>query len=179
MGYMSTVVFAAELTGADTVILVVIAVLLLASVFLALAETSLTRTSRPKAAALVEEGRRGAPALLRLVEHPESFLNPVLLVVLVCQLVQSALTGVVANRLFGPWGVTVAVFVNVVVVFVLAEAAPKTWAIQHPESAALFAARPVAALAGFAPIRLLSRALIGITNVLLPGKGLKHGPYVS
>jgi CBS domain containing-hemolysin-like protein len=168
-----------ELTGADTLILVAVLGLLVASMFLAVAETALTRISRAKAAALVEEGRAGARHLLRLVEHPETFLNPVLLVVLVCQLVQSALTGIVADRLFGPVGVFVGVFVNVVVVFVIAEAGPKTWAVQHPETAALLAARPVAALAAFPPLRLASRALISLTNVILPGKGLENGPYVS
>jgi putative hemolysin len=176
---MRPAVVYAELTGADVGILIAIGVLLVISLFLALAETALTRISRAKAAALVEEDRAGAVQLLHLVEHPESFLNPVLLVVLVAQLVQSALTGVVADRLFGPWGVAVAVFVNVVVVFVVAESAPKTWAVQHPETAALLAARPVTAIVAFPPLRLASRALIGVTNVILPGKGLKNGPYVS
>jgi CBS domain containing-hemolysin-like protein len=67
----------------------------------------------------------------------------------------------------------------VLVVFVVAEAAPKTWAIQHPERAALLAARPVAALVDLAPLRLVSRALIGLTNIILPGKGLKQGPFIS
>jgi CBS domain containing-hemolysin-like protein len=174
-----TTVFAAELGGADVAMLVAIVILLLLSVVLAVAETALTRVSKAKAVALAEEGRRGGEQLVALVEHPEAFLNPVLLVVLVCQLVQSALTGIVADRLFGPWGVAVGVFVNVVIVFVIAEAAPKTWAVQHPESAALASARPVLALTRFPPLRLLSRGLIGLTNVILPGKGLKNGPYVS
>jgi CBS domain containing-hemolysin-like protein len=159
--------------------LAVILVMLLASVFLALAETALTRMGRAKAQALAEEGRAGAKRLLQLVEHPERFLNVVLLVVLVCQLVQATLTGILADQLFGPWGVAVGTFINVVVVFVLAEAAPKTWAIEHPEKAALIAAPPVSALSRFWPLRLLSRGLIGLTNVILPGKGLKEGPFVS
>ncbi|MGZ4706384.1 MAG: CNNM domain-containing protein, partial [Acidimicrobiales bacterium] len=171
-------VFAAW-TGADAVMVVVIVVLLVISVFLALAETGLTRMSRTKAQALADEGRPGSRSLLWLVAHPERFLNPVLLVVLVCQLVQASLTGIVANSLFGGWGVAIATFINVVIVFVLAEAAPKTWAIQHPESAALFAARPVAMLAHLWPIRLASRGLIGLANIILPGKGLKEGPFVS
>jgi putative hemolysin len=170
---------AVELTGADTAMIAAIVVLLLASMLLAVAETGLTRMSRSKAQALAEEGRPGADRLLALVRHPERFLNPVLLAVLVCQLVQATLTGIVANHLFGPLGVAVAVFFNVVVVFVLAEAAPKTWAIQHPERAALLSARPISALVAFWPLRLLSRALIGLTNVILPGKGLKEGPFVS
>jgi putative hemolysin len=166
-------------TSSQTAMLAVILVMLLASVFLALAETALTRMSKAKAQALVEEGKAGAKRLLHLVEHPERFLNVVLLVVLVCQLVQATLTGILADQLFGAWGVAVGTFVNVVVVFVLAEAAPKTWAIEHPEKAALIAATPVSALSRLWPLRLLSRALIGLTNVILPGKGLKEGPFVS
>jgi CBS domain containing-hemolysin-like protein len=159
--------------------LATIVVLLLVSVFLAMAETALTRMTRSKAQALADDNRWGANRLLELVSHPERFLNGVLLVVLVCQLVQATLTGVLADRLFGPWGIAVATFVNVVLVFVLAEAAPKTWAIEHPEQAALVAAPPVAAMVRFWPLRIISRGLIGLTNVILPGKGLKEGPFVS
>jgi putative hemolysin len=174
-----TPVVLAAFTGADAVMVVVIVVLLVFSVFLALAETGLTRMTRTKAQALADDGRPGSRSLVWLVAHPERFLNPVLLVVLVCQLVQASLTGIVANSLFGVWGVAIATFVNVVIVFVLAEAAPKTWAIQHPERAALISARPVALLARFWPVRMLSRGLIGMANVVLPGKGLKEGPFVS
>lgn len=167
------------MTSSQTAMLVVIIVMLLASTFLALAETALTRMTRTKAQAMVEEGRPGAPRLLDLVDHPERFLNVVLLVVLVFQLVQATLTGILASELFGAWGVAVGTFINVVVVFVLAEAAPKTWAIQHPERSALVSAPPIAALAAFWPLRILSRGLIGLTNVILPGKGLKEGPFVS
>jgi putative hemolysin len=163
----------------DVIMLVTIGVLLVLSTFLALAETALTRMTRTKAQGLVDERRPGAARLLWLVAHPERFLNPVLLVVLICQLVQASLTGIVANRLFGGWGVAVATLVNVVIVFVLAEAAPKTWAIQHPERSALLSARPVTVLAHFWPIRMLSRGLIGMANIILPGKGLKEGPFVS
>ena len=117
--------------------------------------------------------------MLWLVTRPERFLNPVLLTLLICQLVGATLLGILADNLFGAWGVAVATVLNVVVVFVVAEAAPKTWAIQHPERAALLAAGPVTVLARFWPIKVLSRALIGMANVLLPGKGLKEGPFVS
>ena len=44
-----------------------------------------------------------------------------------------------------------------------------------PERSALFAARPVAALVPLPAARGISRGLIGLTNVILPGKGLKQG----
>ncbi|MGH9178182.1 MAG: hemolysin family protein [Acidimicrobiales bacterium] len=147
--------------------------------FFAMAETSLTRISRIKAITLEEEGRRGAPRLARLVEHPERFLNPILLLVLVCHVVAATLVGALAEQLFGPIGVAVATFSEVVVIFVFAEAAPKTWAVQHTERAALLAAPLVAAISNFPPVRLLARALIGLSNLIIPGKGLKQGPFVS
>ena len=72
--------------------------------FLAMAETALTRINRVKALTLSEEGRRGATALLKLVDHPERFLNPVLLLVLLCHLLSATLVGILAERSFGAGG---------------------------------------------------------------------------
>ena len=162
----------------DVLLLVAVLVLFVLSTFLSVAETALTRISKPKAHALAETGGKKGRTLLSLVEHQE-WLNPVLLVVLASQLVQSTILGVLASRLFGAWGVVGVTIINVTLFFVIAEVAPKTWAIQHTDRAALASARPVKALASFPPLRLISRGLIGLTNVILPGKGLKRGPYVS
>jgi putative hemolysin len=166
------------MTTSESAIAVAVVALFLASIVLAAAETALTRVSRARAQALAETSGRKGEILLGLVEHQE-WLNPVLLVVLSTQLVQSTLLGVLASRTFGGWGVVGATVLNVTLFFVVAEVAPKTWAIQHTDRVALAAARPVAALAGLPPLRWLSRGLIGLTNVLLPGKGLKRGPYTS
>src|SRR5690606_26109316 len=100
--------------------------------------------------------------------------------VLACQIVQAVLVGIVASRLSNDWWVVALVTAaDLAVVFVIAEAAPRTWALQHTERAALVAARPVRFLALLPPLRLLSGLLIWVTNVLLPGKGLKAGPYVT
>jgi len=167
------------MTTAETLMLVAVFFLIGAAAFLAMSETSLTRINRIKAMTLAEEKRRGSAALVRLVEHPERFLNPVLLLVLLCHLVAATLIGVVAERLFGPVGVAIATAFEVVVVFVFAESLPKTWAVQHPERASLLTAPLVSAIVSFPPVRLLARGLIGLTNMIIPGKGLKEGPYVS
>ena len=166
------------MSTAEWAIAVAVVVLFLAAIVLSVAETALTRVSKAKAQALAETAGRRGEILVGLVEHQE-WLNPVLLVVLSTQLVQSTLLGVLSARLLGGWGVVGATVVNVTLFFVVAEVAPKTWAIQHTDRAALAAARPVKVLAGLPPLRLLSRGLIGLTNVLLPGKGLKRGPYTS
>jgi CBS domain containing-hemolysin-like protein len=170
---------AASVTNLDLLMLVVIFILLIVLVFLAVAEMGLSRMSRPRAASLADQGSKSGKALKRLVDEPERWVNSVLLTVNTCQTVQTSLTAIVAGRLFGGWGVAVGVVLNVVVFFVLAEAVPKTYAVLYPQRSALLAARPVSALVAFPPLRWVSRALIGLTNVIVRGKGLERGPFVS
>jgi CBS domain containing-hemolysin-like protein len=172
-------IVAASETTFDVVIVAAIIVLLVVQAALALGETALTRVNRNRAFAHAEAGRRGSKKLLALVQDPAAFLNSLLLVVLICQTVQTALITIEAERLFGAAGIVVALVVNIALVFVLSEAAPKTWAVQHPDQAALSIAGPVWAMTRFWPLRLVARALIGLTNVVLPGKGLQQGPFVS
>jgi CBS domain containing-hemolysin-like protein len=81
--------------------------------------------------------------------------------------------------LWGTYGIIAGVALNVVVFFVLAEAVPKTYAVIYPQKAALATARPVSALVAFPPLRLVSRWLISLTNVIVRGKGLQQGPFVT
>ena len=158
----------------ETVIGIVVVVLIAFSGFMALAETSLTRISRVKAQALIEQRRRGAKLLAKLIEHPSAFLNAILLSTLVSQLVAATLVGVIAERLFGALGVTVAIVFEVLVIFVAAEALPKNYAVSHPESAALFSAPLIQALVRFPLIRVASWFVGGITNLVLRGR-----PYAT
>jgi len=169
----------ASFTTGDLVLLVVVVVLVASSALLALAETSLVRMSRAKALALVDDGRRGARVLVRLTENPQGFLNPVLLLVLVCQLVVATLVGILASNWFGAWGVAAATAFTIMVIFVLGEAVPKNWAVRHPERAALFSAPLVSALVRFWPIRIVSGALIGLANLLIGQRGQYFGTIVT
>jgi CBS domain containing-hemolysin-like protein len=168
-----------HLGGEDVVLLVVVVVLIAATGVLALSETAITRTSKVKAQALLEEKRRGAGTLLHLVERIDAVLPVVLFALEVCTLVAATLVGVVAAHAFGGWGVVIATAFEVVVIFVVAELAPKTWAVQHTEQAALTTAPIIRFLLAFAPLGWITRALIAISNALLPGKGIKSGPYTS
>ena len=167
------------MTGANLVMLVVILLLLVVLIFLAIAEMGLSKMTKPRAAAITENKPRLGQSLTAIVENPEGWINPLLLMVNICQTVQATLTGIVAGNLFGGVGVAVGVTLNVVVFFVLAEAVPKTYAVLNPDRAALLAARPIRALTAFPPLRLISTALIGLTNVIVKGRGLESGPFVS
>jgi CBS domain containing-hemolysin-like protein len=166
--------------GGDIASLIAIVVMLILLAVFAVAETSLNRISRVKAEAMADsQGTKSAQALHRLVSKPERFINPLLVTVTVLQVGQAFLLSSLAGRLFGAIGVAVAFVLNVIVFFVLTEAMPKTYAIMQPERAALSSARVTEWLVRFPPLRFVSRGLIGLTNVLLPGKGLREGPFVS
>jgi CBS domain containing-hemolysin-like protein len=65
-------------------------------------------------------------------------------------------------------------------IFVFAEVTPKTYALQRPERAALLAARPVYILGRL--LQPLGRLLIVVSNVamvVLPGRGMPKGPFVT
>src|SRR5262249_2759558 len=141
----------------------------------------LGRSDRFRAQALVEENRRGSAALLKVVEDPDSFsgyLNSVLLTLLAAQVfVATSVAYILLQELHGAW-VVLGVVVEVLVMFVLTEAVPKTWAVQHTESASLVCAPVIATLSRVLPMRFVSRPLIWVANLLLPGKGLRQGPFV-
>ncbi|MEO5679032.1 MAG: hemolysin family protein [Acidimicrobiales bacterium] len=155
-----------------------IVVLVVLAGFFAMAETALTRMSRVKVVALQEAGKRGANALSKVVNAPERYINPVLLLVLICHTLLATLVG----KIVGPYGVVgfvVSYLIELVVIFVLAESGPKTFAVQRTEQAALLAAPAIVVVSNFPPVRLLTRGLIGLANVLFPGRGSPIGPSTS
>jgi CBS domain containing-hemolysin-like protein len=144
---------------------------------MAMAEASLTRMTRIRALSLEEEGRRNAALLVRLETDPPRYLNSIYLTVMIVQNGSAILVAILAESTFGGLGVTIASLIFTLLYFVLVEAMAKTFAILHSDRVAL-ALSPLVFFLG----RVLAwptRALIGLANVLLPGKGLKAGPFVS
>jgi putative hemolysin len=160
--------------------LIALALVLFGSI-LAAAEASLTRMSRVRALALQEEGRRNAETLVKLESDPPRYLNAVYLTVMFVQNGSAILVAILAEDRFGPedsgpW-VGFISFVFTLLYFVFVEAMAKTYAVLHTDRVALTLA-PIVWFFG----RLLevpTRLLIGLANVLLPGKGLRQGPFVS
>lgn len=156
-----------------------IVVLFLFSTLLALSETAFTRTNRIRAIALEDEGKHGAARLVVMLQHPERTLNSLLFLLLLSQLTSASLLGVVLERKAGSGGLVIGIALQIIIYYVLGEVAPKTYAIQHPERAALRVSGFLYAITNFWPLRKMSRGLIGLANILLPGKGLKEGPFVT
>ncbi|MGH2680272.1 MAG: hemolysin family protein [Actinomycetota bacterium] len=144
---------------------------------LAAAEASLTRMSRVRALALQEEGRRNAETLVQIESDPPRYLNAVYLTVMFVQNGSAILVAILAEQRFRDTWVAVVSFVFTLLYFVVVEAMAKTFAVLHTDRVALTLS-PIVWFLG----RLLAaptRILIGLANVLLPGKGLKQGPFVS
>jgi CBS domain containing-hemolysin-like protein len=144
------------MTPVDWTLLAAVAVLVGLTALLAAVETVLTRLGLVRALALDEEERRGAGALLWLVEHPARGLNVVLLLTITARITAAVVLTVLVVR----WGLVwtaVAAVVLVVASFVLAEVAPRTYTLRHLERIGLLVARPVAATARL--LQPLARAL--------------------
>ena len=154
-----------------------VAALVVLGAVLAMAEASISRMTRVRAAALKEGGRRNA-ALLEAIElDPAPYLNSIYLAVMLAQNGSAILVARIASWYFDDLGITLLSVAFTLGYFIVVEAMAKTFGILHSDRAAL-AIAPVVWVLGRI-LALPTRALIGIANILLPGKGLKQGPFVS
>ena len=164
--------------GAHLIWLVALVVfLVLFGSLLAMAEASLTRMTRVRALALEEEGRRNGARLVRIESEPPEYLNAIYLWVMLAQNGSAILVAILAEHYLGNVWITIASILFTLAYFVVVEAMSKTFAILHSDRVALGLAPVVIGLARI--LRYPTRLLIGIANVLLPGKGLRAGPFIS
>jgi CBS domain containing-hemolysin-like protein len=154
-----------------------VVVLVALGTILALAEASLTRVGRVRAISLRQDGRVNGALLETIEADLPRYLNAVYLAVLLVQNGSAILVAILAEQSFDALGVTLVSIGFTLGYFVLVEAMGKTFAVLHSDRVALLLA-PVVWVLAYA-LALPTRALIGIANVLLPGKGLQQGPFVT
>ena len=138
-------------------------------------ETALTSVGRLRVRYLAEQGSQAAAILQRLRADPNRFLSTVLFTNTLALIVASTAKALLSDSLFMRWGVPVewrlwltlldSVALSVVLLIV-AEVTPKTFALAHAERVALAAAVPVDRLASFLgpilwAVTIVSRALTG------------------
>jgi CBS domain containing-hemolysin-like protein len=165
----------------DVFNILVIVVLVLLAGFLAMAGASVSRLNRVKAHHMAQKnGTKNAGRLERIVEDPAPFMNVLVLLTVLSYISATALASAFALRTFDTAPGVVAVLVMTIVIFVFAEIAPRNYAVQHPERAALFSATPVYLLGKL--LNPLGRVLILVSNavmVIVPGRALPKGPFVT
>jgi CBS domain containing-hemolysin-like protein len=164
-------------TSSDWFSLILVLISICGLAFFAASEIAITRMNRVRALRLQEEGRRGATALVRIVENPAPHLNVVLFLTLLFTIGGTTIATASAVRHFHNAGEIVATIVMTLVLFVFAEVTPKTFAIQRTERVALVIAPPVAFLGRV--LGPFANALLKLANIVMPGKGLKEGPYIT
>ena len=107
------------------------------SAALSAAEVSIIRVRDSAIAVEARDAGGRATRLLSLLDDLPLLLNTILLVALGLQVTAATIAGVLADRWFGRLAVTATTVALTVVLFVYAEAIPKTWAIRSPQTAAL------------------------------------------
>jgi len=168
---------AGAVTSTDWISILIVVVSIVVTGFLAASEVAITRMNRVRAVRLLEEKRRGSTQLKRIVDNPAPYLNVVLFLTLLFTIGGSTIATSFAVRHFGNAGEIVATVVMTLLLFVFAEVTPKTFAITRTDRVALLVAPPVHYVGRI--LGPLAKALLKLANVLMPGKGLKEGPYIT
>jgi len=164
-------------TGTEWFEVFVVFLLIVGNGFCAAAESAITRSNRVRALRLQEEKRRGASALVRIVDDPAPYVNVILLLTLLSTIGGTTLATSLAVRHFHRAGEVVSTAVMTVLLFVFAEVTPKTFAIQQTDRVALRVAPIVLWLRrGLGPVATF---LLRFANVIMPGRGLPEGPFVT
>ncbi|HEY6678376.1 MAG TPA: hemolysin family protein [Actinomycetota bacterium] len=165
------------MSGGDWFELFVIVLLIAAVGVLGASEVSITRVNRVRAYRFVEEKRRGASSLSKVAENPAPYLNVVLLLTLLATIGGTTIATSLAVRLFHGAGEIVATVAMTLLLFVFAEVTPKTFAIQQTDRVALVLAPLIVSLGRL--VGPFATGLVKLANVIMPGKGLPQGPFIT
>ncbi|MBQ7680340.1 MAG: HlyC/CorC family transporter [Butyrivibrio sp.] len=125
---------------------IILIILLLLSAFFSSAETALVSTNRVRMQSLAEEGDKRAARVLRILDDYTKMLSAILIGNNIVNLTASALTTLLAERIWGNMAVSIATGVLTVVVLINGEIVPKTIAAARAEQMALAYAGCVQAL---------------------------------
>jgi CBS domain containing-hemolysin-like protein len=160
--------------------LAVLAVLLVVLAgMLAAGEAALSRLTRPEAARLVAEGRRGALAVQELVADPAPFVNVSTFLRVAAEMAAAVCATLALAEPLDSWLATLLVTAAVMAAasFILVGVGPRTLGRRHAEPVALAVAPLLrAATRVLGP---LARALVGLGNAVTPGRGYRDGPFAT
>jgi Mg2+/Co2+ transporter CorB len=136
--------------------------------FFAAAETALTATSRSLMYQLEQEGNKRAGVVNRLLQRRERLISTILLGNTLINMLASALATSAMIQAFGNRGIAYATGLMTLLVLIYGEILPKTVALLHTTSTALFAAPVMAMLVKLlTPFNIAVQALVNGTMRLL------------
>ena len=154
--------------------------LVLLSALLTGAEAAFFSLGRARLRRLAEQQGSEAASLAPLLQQPHDLLVTLLVGITVINIGASALAAAVAERLFGPAGLAVAIVGMIVLLSVFGEVLPMTLAVEHPERVSAWVSRPVAWLSVLlAPVRVILGAFTVLTLRLIGSERARGGPEIS
>jgi CBS domain containing-hemolysin-like protein len=142
---------------------------------LSVAEVAILRVRRSRVEVAARAGDARARRLLRLLDDLPLTLNTILLLALLLQVSTATIGGYLAQRQFGNVGVSAATVVITVVLFLYAEAIPKTMAIRSSYQMARLVTPVLAPLVGV--FRPLVRLLVWLADQQTPGTGAQLSAF--
>ncbi len=168
---------------------VVVAGCIFVSAVLASIETAITHVRRSRILALAQHPSEGdepdgdqqerLDTLLGVLDQRRRYLAPVLLLSVISRVGGAAMLAVLAYRRFDNGGAWLAVAGLAIIVFVLAEALPKGWALRHTETHALRVVHRVRLLDRLWIVRWPARGLTAVAERLMPRRRDDGDPTVS
>ncbi len=142
---------------------VILFILLVMSAFFSGAETSLMSVNRYKLKHKHKQGDKLASKVTYLIKNPDKTLSLILLMNNFVNILASAISTIIAIKLYGEAGIAISVIVLTVVILIFAEVTPKTLAALHADKIAY----PVSWL--LYPLMKILRPIIMIINVITKG----------
>ena len=142
---------------------IILFILLILSAFFSGAETSLMSVNRYKLKHRNKQGDKLAGKVTYLIKNPDKTLSLILLMNNFVNILASAISTIIAIKLYGEAGIAISVVVLTVVILIFAEVTPKTLAALHADKIAY----PVSWL--LYPLMKILRPIIMVINVITKG----------
>ena len=127
----------------DSSLYIILIVCLVLSAFFSSSETALTSISRIRIRTMVDENKKNAKLLERVLDNPNKLLSAILIGNNLVNICASSVATVICTNLFGPGGVGVATGVLTVLILIIGEITPKTFARNNSEGVSVAVIKPI------------------------------------
>ena len=157
-------------TISTTTLFIFLGILLILSAFFSGTETSMMAINHNRLKALAKKGNKKAKLVTQLLEKIEELIGVILLGNNFVNILASAISTILAIRLWGDGSIAFASLLLTAVILIFAEVTPKTFAAKYPEKIALFSAKVIWLLIKILKpllwvINLISKALLSLFHI--------------
>jgi putative hemolysin len=167
-----------QLTGEQSLDLMVLVVLFTLSAFFSGSETALTAIDRLRVKYLARKGRIGAARLEELLDRPDRLLSGILVGNNLVNIAASVFATALCIELFGEHGELLTIVILTPLLLIFAEIGPKVYAAKYPEKVSFTVLNPIRGIIWLlAPIIWLVGGVSGLLTRLLRGE--EQRPLIS